>query len=73
MSFEGMRERIRLGRVPEGTTCVAVILTNDARYEQDQPSLSYPNVRHTFPSADKPWAQVTEEDLEEWADRIIPL
>lgn len=63
-----MIERSRLARVPDDTTCVAVIITASKRYEQDQPSVSYPNVRHTFP--DFP---ASDECLAEWADRVIEL
>jgi len=67
MSLEGMIERMRLGRIPDDTTCTAVIVTGTKRYEQDRQDL-HVNVRTSFPEF-----PATDEVLEEWADRIIKL
>lgn len=66
MSFAGMIERSRLARLPDDTTCVAVIITGGKRYEQERNL--HTNVRYAFPEF-----PATDEDLLEWADRVLDL
>jgi hypothetical protein len=62
-----MIERVRLRRAHEAgiTKCVLVLIIGNKRYEQDRP-LGWVSVRDSFP--EKP---TSDEDLEEWADRIL--
>lgn len=66
-----MIERARIRRATESgiTRCVAVVITGAWRYEQNQPGLGWPNVRHTFPD----FAEANHEVLLEWADRAYVL
>lgn len=66
MSFEGLKERIRLDRLPEGTKCTAVLIIGNVRYEQDRQSLRL-DFRTTFPDRGLDHEQI----MEEWADRSI--
>jgi hypothetical protein len=68
LSFEGLRERMRLSRVPEDIKCVAVLIIGNVRYEQDRQSLRL-DFRTTFPDRG-----LNHEDImEQWADRSMKI
>jgi hypothetical protein len=68
MSFEGMMERMRLGRLPQGTKCTAVLIIGNMRYEQDRQSLRL-DFRTTFPDR----GLDHEDIMEQWADRSMKI
>jgi hypothetical protein len=68
MSFEGMKERMRLARLPDDTKCVAVLIIGNTRYEQDRQSLRL-DFRTTFPDR----GLDHEDIMEQWADRSMKI